>query len=95
MKPPRTKPGLLFRLIVPATVVFVLTIMSLIATLFGDERAPVSIWLDKWGNTLLIVEFTVIIVLTLLAMTVDRRRMLRGENEEPIEQETRTEPDSQ
>ena len=84
MKPPRTKPTVFFRLIVPATVVFILTILSLIATLFGNPEAPVAKWLDANGNRLLFVEFVIVVVLSLLAMVVDRRRTLRGIDEPPV-----------
>ena len=85
MKRPQTKPALLFRLVVPVTVVFILTILALIACLFGDPNAPVSRWLNEHGNQLLIVEFVAVIVLSLLAMVVDRVRTLRGIEEEPFD----------
>lgn len=85
MKRPKTKPGLLFRLVVPATVVFILTILALIASLFGDPKAPVSKWLNANGNQLLIFEFIAVVVLSVLAMTVDRVRTLRGIEEEPFD----------
>jgi hypothetical protein len=84
MKRPRTKPSFLFRLIVPVTVVFILTILSLIASLFGDPAAPVAQWLESNGNALLFWEFIAILVIALVAMTVDRVRTLRGLDEEPL-----------
>ena len=84
MKPPRTKPSLLFRLIVPATVLFIMTVLSLIAATFGDPQAPVSQWLDRNGNQLLIWEFVGVIVLSFLAMAIDRIRTLRGQDEVPV-----------
>lgn len=84
MKPPRTKPSLLFRLVVPATVVFILTILSLIASVFGTPEAPVSKWLEAHGNSLLFWEFVVVVVLSILAMTVDRIRILQGRDEEQV-----------
>ncbi len=88
MKPPQTKPSLLFRLIVPATVVFILTILSLIATIFGDPEAPVAKWLDANGNRLLIWEFVAVVILSILAMTIDRIRTLKGIDEAPIARNT-------
>lgn len=82
MKPPRTKPSFLFRLIVPVTVVFILTILSLIAALFGDPAAPVAQWLDANGNSLLFWEFVAILVVAFLAMAIDRIRTLKGLDEE-------------
>lgn len=85
MKTPRTKPSLLFRLVVPVTVVFILTILSLIASIFGDPAAPIAKWLDAHGNALLFWEFVAIIVIGIAAMTFDRFRTLRGKDEEPFE----------
>lgn len=76
MKGPGSKPSLLFQLVVPATALFIVTILSLIAVLFSDERAPVARWLNRHGNSLLAAELVVIIVLSILAMAVDRRAML-------------------
>jgi cell division protein FtsW (lipid II flippase) len=83
MKPPRTQPTLFFRLIVPATVIFILTILALIACLFGNPEAPVAQWLESNGNSLLIGEFLTVIALSVLAMYVDRVRTLRGIDELP------------
>lgn len=82
MKPPVTRPSLFFRLVIPATVVFILTILSLIAALFGDAKAPVSVWLDAHGNQILLWEFVVVVVLSGLAMTIDRWRTLNGIEED-------------
>ncbi|MBL8816238.1 MAG: hypothetical protein JNL58_09420 [Planctomyces sp.] len=79
MRGPGSPPGLLFRLVVPATAVFIVTILSLIAVLFSDERAPLAKFLNRNGNSLLAVEFVVIIVLAILAMIVDRRQILRDQ----------------
>ena len=95
MKPPQTKPSLFFRLIVPATVVFILTILALIASLFGDPNAPVSQWLDANGNSLLLWEFVVVLTISFLAMAVDRRRTLRGIEEPRNDQTNATVSDNQ
>ncbi len=79
MRGPGSPPGLLFRLVVPATAVFIVTILSLIAVLFSDERAPLAKFLNRNGNSLLVAEFVVIIVLSILAMIVDRRQILRDQ----------------
>lgn len=78
MRGPGSRPSLLFQLVVPATALFIITILSLIAVLFSDERAPVAQWLNRHGNTLLLVELIVVIALSLLAMAVDRWQTLRA-----------------
>ena len=77
MRGPGSRPSLLFRLVVPATSIFIVTILSLIAVLFSDERAPVARFLNRHGNTLLTVELIVVVVLAFVAMAVDRWRTLR------------------
>ncbi len=64
-----------------------MTILALIASVFGTPEAPVSKWLDRHGNQLLIWEFVCVVALTILAMTIDRVRTLRGQDEEPLEPE--------
>ena len=78
MKRPGSRTSLLFRLIVPACAVFIVTILIMIASVFGTPPAPVAQWLDRHLGTVLTVEFTVIMVLALLAMTVDRVRTLKS-----------------
>ncbi len=77
MRGPGSRPSLLFQLIIPATAIFCVTILSLIAVVFSDPRAPIAQFLNRHGNTLLIAEFVVVIVLSLLAMIMDRRQSLR------------------
>ena len=77
MRGPGAPASLLFKLIVPATAVFIITVMSLIAVVFSDQRAPVAKFLNEYGTKLLVVEFVAVIGLSFLAMTVDRIRTLR------------------
>jgi hypothetical protein len=77
MRGPGAPTSVLFRLIVPATAVFIVTVMSLIAVVFSDQRAPVARFLNAHGTRLLVVEFIVVMGLSFLAMTVDRVRTLR------------------
>lgn len=77
MRGPGSPASLLFRLIIPATAIFIVTVMSLIAVVFSDQRAPVAKFLNEHGTRLLVVEFVAVIGLSILAMTVDRIRTLR------------------
>ena len=78
MKRSGSRASLLFRLIVPAAVLFILTVLAMIGALFGNNRAPLSQWLDRYAGRLLVAEFVLIIALTVLAMMVDRIRTLRS-----------------
>ncbi len=85
MRGPGSKPSLLFQLVIPATSIFAITVLSMIAILFSDERAPLARWLNKNGNSLLAAEFVVVIVLSVLAMTVDRMQTLRRLKDEQVQ----------
>ena len=77
MRGPGSKASLLFQLVVPATAIFIMTTLSMIAVLFSDQRAPLAQWLNQHGNTLLAIEFVAVIVLSFLAMAADRIQTLR------------------
>jgi len=77
MKRPGSPASLLFRLIVPVCAVFIVSILAMIASVFGNPEAPISKWLDRHVGTILAVEFFATIGLSVLAMFVDRIRTLR------------------
>lgn len=77
MRRPGSPASLLFRLIIPATAAFVITILALVAVVFGDDRAPLARVINRYGNVALVIEFLMIIVLTLAAMTADRLATLK------------------
>jgi hypothetical protein len=80
MRRPGSPPTFLFRLIIPVTAVFIITIMSMIAVVFSDERAPVAQFLNRHGNTMLVVEFVAVIIVTFVAMAYDRYQTLRAQS---------------
>jgi hypothetical protein len=77
MRGPGAPASWLFQLIVPATAIFIITIMSLIAVVFSDQRAPLAKFLNEYGTKLLVAEFVAVLGLSFLAMAVDRMRTLR------------------
>ncbi|MFM8474193.1 MAG: hypothetical protein ACKOEO_00145 [Planctomycetaceae bacterium] len=54
-----------------------ITILAMIAVLFGDDRAPFAQVINRYGNSALVIEFILIIALTLASMTADRIATLR------------------
>jgi hypothetical protein len=75
--PPRRGPGLLFHLAAGATTVFIITVLALVATLFANPNAPVNIWLNTHGGTLLGVEVAAIAMFGVAAMAQDQRLQRR------------------
>jgi hypothetical protein len=71
------KPNLFFRLTTFAGVVFVVTILSLVAATFGDPQAPPARFLNAHGTTLIGWEVAAILAIGLVAMALDRRQTLR------------------
>lgn len=93
MRGPGAPTSWLFKLIVPATAVFILTVMSLIAAVFSDQRAPVAKFLNEHGSKLLVVEFIAVMGLSFLAMAVDRIQTLRHSQKSPKVDPDRKLPD--
>lgn len=75
--PARRGPGLLFHLAAGATTVFIITVLALVATLFADPKAPVNIWLNNHGGTLLGVEVVAIAIFGVAAMARDQAQQRR------------------
>lgn len=82
---PTTKPpppaSLLFRLTAIAGIVFVVTILALIAVVIGNSQSPGARWLNRHAGSLFAVEVAAILVLGYAAMAQDRRQTLREQDE--------------
>lgn len=66
-----------YHLAIFACVLFVVTVLSLLAALFGEQNAPVARFLNEHGGVLIAVEVAVTLLIVLLALAVDRRATLR------------------
>ena len=56
---------------------FIVTIFSLVATLFGDPQAPVAQFFTRYGGWMIGIEVVAFLIVGFLALTVDRRQSLR------------------
>jgi hypothetical protein len=69
----------------PLTVVFcglfIVTILALVAVLFGEPEAPVTQLLDRFGGWLLGLEVVGILLAGFLALAVDRGQTLAAQSE--------------
>ena len=70
-------PNIFFRYVIIASSIFVITILALLASVLGDGQAPGYRWLNRHGTTLIVFEVIAIGVTGLLALVIDRRRILR------------------
>lgn len=59
------------------SVVFIVTILGLVSTLYGNPEAPVTKWLDENGGRLIGAEILAFVVVSAAALVVDRRQALR------------------
>lgn len=69
---------ILFQLTALAATGFVITILSTIAMVLGDPAAPLNVWFNQHGTTVLMSEVAAVVLLGLAAMTADRRETLRA-----------------
>lgn len=70
-----------FRLAAFSSVLFIVTILALVAGVFGDTRAPLAHLLDRYAGRLLAGEVAAILITGFLAMFVDRRQSLRSQKD--------------
>lgn len=68
-----------FPLAAISSALFIVTILALIASVFGDPQAPVAQLLDRYAGRLITCEVTLILLTGFLAMFVDRRQTKRAE----------------
>ncbi|HEY2251762.1 MAG TPA: hypothetical protein VGH74_11900 [Planctomycetaceae bacterium] len=72
-----------FPLAVFASVLFIVTILALVAGVLGDSRAPLAQLLDRYAGRLLAGEVAAILITGFLAMFVDRRQTKRSLKDSP------------
>lgn len=81
--PQREPLNLAFRLIPVFGAVFVVTILAILASTFSDPRAPLVKLLNQHASRLITVEVVLLLLVTILAMTIDRIRTLKGNRNTP------------
>jgi uncharacterized membrane protein YbhN (UPF0104 family) len=59
---------------------FIVTILAMLASVFGDERAPLAQLFDQYAGRLIAGEVAAILLTGFLALFIDRRQTLRSLN---------------
>jgi heme/copper-type cytochrome/quinol oxidase subunit 1 len=72
-------PRILFQLTAISSMAFVVTILAMISMTLGDQAAPVNVWFERHGGTLMLLEVISIVVLGFAAMTADRYATLASQ----------------
>ena len=67
----------LFHLTAIATFIFIVTVLAMVMMLIGDANAPVNVWFNVHGATVMTVEVIAIGLFGMLAMFADRNETLR------------------
>lgn len=70
-------PNVFFRLALGSGVLFVLTVLALTASVFGDQRSPPARFLADHGGAVIAAEVAATLVFGFWAMALDRVRTLR------------------
>ena len=85
-----------FRLVIGAVVVFIVTILAILATIFGETNAPIQRFLSEFGGLLIGGEVAFILLVGLLALAVDRRRIVNDRlvRQQPSSEEEPAKPGS-
>lgn len=79
--PEKSETNLFFRLVVAASLVFIVTIFAWLAVDLGNPQAPPARFLNEHAPTLIAWEVAVTIALGLLALVVDRCRTVRRDRD--------------
>jgi hypothetical protein len=85
--PPR---NFFFPLAAFCSALFIITIFALVASVFGDPRAPLARLFDRYAGRLFAGEVAAVLVTGFLALFLDRRETKRSQNDSlkaPDEQE--------
>ena len=84
--PQRTNP--FFSLVIVACVVFIVTILAMVAIPFGEPESPPARFFDEYGGTLIAYEVAVILPAGLCALILDRRQSLRKNQDESADDQS-------
>ena len=73
---------ILFMLTAVATTTFVITILAMVAMLLGDPDAPINVWFNNHGATVMTVEVIAIAVFGFTAMIADSRETAQKQQQQ-------------
>ena len=71
-----------FPLVIAASALFIITIFAMSANIMGDPEAPMTGFIDRYAGFALGIEFVCILIFGFLALIMDRREILKEQEEE-------------
>lgn len=75
-------PQALFLLTAVGTTVFVITILAMVAMLLGDPEAPINVWFNQHGASVMTFEVLAIGAFGTSAILFDRREIQREQRQQ-------------
>ncbi len=84
--PPPKRASILFQLTACSSVLFIMTILAMVASVFGDQSAPAAKQFNRHVGKIIAFEVGATLLLGFAAMTQDRRQTLaEREKNQPVE----------
>ncbi len=83
---PSKNAGCLFQLAAICAGVFLVTVLGMIATAFGDSGSPAAAWLMRHSGGLMAIEVAAILIFCFAAMAQDRGQTQRQQHDEKLRQ---------
>lgn len=84
--PPPKRASILFQLTACSSVLFIMTILAMVASVFGDQSAPAAKQFNRHVGKIIAIEVGATLLLGFAAMTQDRLQTLaEREKNQPVE----------
>jgi hypothetical protein len=80
---PPERASVWFQLAGALAAVFVVTVLAMVAAMFGDPKAPSARFFDQYGGQLIVVEVVALVIAGVIAMAADRWRAQRHNSDKP------------
>lgn len=80
MSEPHAPRNPFFPLAAFCSALFIVTVLAMLASVFGDERAPLARLFDQYAGRLIAVEVAASLLTGFLALLVDRRQAMRSQH---------------
>lgn len=74
--------NIFYRLTMAPVIALIVTVLSFVALLMGDPAAPANRFLNRYGYWLIAGEVLLSLLFGLMALAVDRRRIVEARNDE-------------
>lgn len=81
------RPTILFQFVSLVAVIFIVTVLMMVAALFSDPNHPVNLWFNRYAIPLLLGEVGALLILGFLAMAGDQTKQPQPDEGSEIKDE--------